>query len=227
VSHPFYHAQSAARHWGGEWRDYIAIEQWFDQTKSHLADCRHRLVLHNDFGIDLCQAVFGADLARASDGGVVPVQDIAERHIREDFAERVPTLAECLADLPAPDGQAGGSAAEALRRRFGGMADDYADLEAWFARPERFSPQPWAGLVIRNSFGIYLCEQTFGPVAERPSDGKVLPTRLLAEYYVNHRQRGRIPSLNEVVQRIPMRGWRCSGARPLSRLLASESSVVE
>jgi hypothetical protein len=219
VSHPFYHAQSAARRWGGEWNDYIAIEQWFDQTKSHLADCRHRLILHNDFGIDLCLKIFGPVLTRASDGGAVAVEVIASQHIQEDFADRVPTLAECLGELSAPEGRPSGSAADVLCRRFGGVADDYAAMEAWFGRPEQFSPNAGARAVILNSFGIYLCEQTFGPVVERSSDGKVLPTRLLAEHYVNYYHKGRIPALAEMVQQIPMRGWMCSGARPLSRLL--------
>jgi len=50
VSHPYYHALSAAKHFGGGWRDYAEIERWFDQTKGHIVDARHRLLLHNDFG---------------------------------------------------------------------------------------------------------------------------------------------------------------------------------
>ena len=81
MSHPYYHSLSAAQQFGGGWRDYVEIERWFDQTKGHIADARHRLLLHNDFGVDLCAEIFGETLLRASDGGEVAVRDIARRHV--------------------------------------------------------------------------------------------------------------------------------------------------
>lgn len=57
MSHPYYHAVSSARRFGGAPEDYLAVHQFFDQTKAHLADCRHRLVLHNSFGTFLVMAL--------------------------------------------------------------------------------------------------------------------------------------------------------------------------
>jgi hypothetical protein len=62
VSHPYYHAVSSARRFGGTPEDYLAVHQFFDQTKAHLADCRHRLVLHNSFGIFLAEQLFGVTM---------------------------------------------------------------------------------------------------------------------------------------------------------------------
>ncbi len=95
------HCKTSARKYGGKPEDYLAIHKWFDQTKLHLADLRHRVILHNSFGIQLCVQVFG-DTITNSDGKKVPVQQIAEDHILEDQG-CIPTLQEVLAHTPITD----------------------------------------------------------------------------------------------------------------------------
>lgn len=95
MAHPHFHARSSARKFGGEPNDYLHIHQFFDQTKAHLADSRHRLVLHNSFGIFLCEQVHGVTFTRKSDGKEMPTRLIGEQHVLEDFG-RIPTLEECL-----------------------------------------------------------------------------------------------------------------------------------
>jgi hypothetical protein len=60
MAHPYHHAISSVEKFGGQVEDYLAIHQWFDQTKAHIADARHRAILHSSFGIFLCEQVFGA-----------------------------------------------------------------------------------------------------------------------------------------------------------------------
>jgi nitrous oxidase accessory protein NosD len=50
---PLIHCKSSVRKWGGTVDDYMKIHEWFDQTKAHVADVRHRAILHNAFGIYL------------------------------------------------------------------------------------------------------------------------------------------------------------------------------
>ena len=95
MSHPYHHALSSAKKYGGDWEDYIEVHQWFDQTKSHVPDARHRMVLHNSFGIYLCQQVFGEVIIRKSDGKEVPTRLIGEQHVLEDL-RKIPTLEKCL-----------------------------------------------------------------------------------------------------------------------------------
>lgn len=85
MSHPYYHALSSAKRFGGSWNDYIKIHEWFDQTKSLIPDVRHRAILHSSFGVFLCQQVFGEVLVRDSDGKAVPVRTIGEQHILDDM----------------------------------------------------------------------------------------------------------------------------------------------
>ena len=62
MSNPIVHAERSARKWGDTALDYLALQQWFDATKGHLPDNRHRLLLHNSFGMLLAEQVFGPSL---------------------------------------------------------------------------------------------------------------------------------------------------------------------
>ena len=94
MSHPFYHAQSSAKKFGGQPEDYQAIHDWFDATKSHFADPRHRALRHHSLGIFEAEEKFGVTI-KNSDGKDVPVRLIGERHVIEDCG-RVPTVADWL-----------------------------------------------------------------------------------------------------------------------------------
>ena len=99
MSHPFYHAKSSAKKFGGHFEDYSALHEWFDQTKAHLPDARHRAVLHSSFGIYMAQQVFGEVIVRKSDGKPVPTRMLGEQHILEDMG-MIPTLQDWLKELP-------------------------------------------------------------------------------------------------------------------------------
>jgi hypothetical protein len=83
----WHHAQSAARKWGGEPEEYVAIEEFIDSSKRIIGDVRHRSMYHHTAGVWLCQEVFGRTLAVAGLGRSihVPVRLIAERHVLEDL----------------------------------------------------------------------------------------------------------------------------------------------
>jgi len=59
---------------------------------------RHRAMLHNSWGIYLCERIFGINITN-SDGKEVSVRDIAERHVIEDMG-RIPAITEYLRDMP-------------------------------------------------------------------------------------------------------------------------------
>ena len=98
MAHAFYHARSSARRFGGVAEDYLALHEFMDHTKLHFADARHRLILHNSWGIGLAEQLFGTTITRASDGKQVPTRTIVEKHILEDLG-RIPTLEQCLSQV--------------------------------------------------------------------------------------------------------------------------------
>lgn len=99
MSHPFNHAKSSARKFGGELGDYLYLHEFMDHTKSHLADARHRLFLHNSWGIFIAERVFGNIIRRESDNREIPTRTIIEQHIIEDLGF-IPTLEQCVRNVP-------------------------------------------------------------------------------------------------------------------------------
>jgi hypothetical protein len=95
--HPYHHALSSVERWGGRVPDYLPIHDWFDESKAHVADFRHRALRHHSEGIFLCEKLFGATLTNA-DGRVVPVRWVGEQHVKEDLGF-IPSVKDWLENL--------------------------------------------------------------------------------------------------------------------------------
>lgn len=94
MSHPYHHAISSVKQYGGQWQDYIEIHNWFDETKAHYPDMRHRALRHHAEGIFWAEDKFGVVITN-SDGKQVPVRFIGEQHIKEDIGF-IPTIKQYL-----------------------------------------------------------------------------------------------------------------------------------
>ena len=90
----YHHAVSSTRKWGGAVEDYLPIHQWFDCTKAHFADPRHRALRHHSEGIALMVECFGPTLT-TNTGRIVPTRWVGEQHVREDFGF-IPTVQDFL-----------------------------------------------------------------------------------------------------------------------------------
>jgi len=95
---PIFHAESTARVFGGKADDYIHIHEWLDETKAHMGDYRHRALRHHTLGIAQCVEKFGSSLVN-SDGKTVAIRYVAEQHVIEDCAGRIPTVEDWLEHL--------------------------------------------------------------------------------------------------------------------------------
>ncbi len=103
MSKPYIHAQSSARKFGGVPEDYIAIHNWFDETKAIIADNRHRALRHHSEGIFLCERIFGV-VIKNSAGRMVSVRDVGEQHVLEDFGHRfIPSAQDYLQEIQFQD----------------------------------------------------------------------------------------------------------------------------
>lgn len=94
---PRLHAKSSAKKFGGAPEDYQDIHDWFDQTKAHHADVRHRAILHSTLGIYLCEQVYGPFITNSA-GKEVSVRDLGEQHVLEDLG-RIPTVGDYLQNM--------------------------------------------------------------------------------------------------------------------------------
>jgi hypothetical protein len=94
MAHPYHHALSSVQKWGGSPEDYQPIHDWFDESKAHMADFRHRALRHHSEGIFMAEKIFGTTITN-SDGRVVPVRYIGEQHVKEDLG-LIPTVADWL-----------------------------------------------------------------------------------------------------------------------------------
>lgn len=94
MAHSYHHALSSVNTWGGCVEDYQPIHDWFDESKAHLADFRHRALRHHSAGIFMAEKIFGTTITN-SNGRVVPVRFIGKQHVKEDCGF-IPTVAEWL-----------------------------------------------------------------------------------------------------------------------------------
>lgn len=98
MAHPWHHARSSARQYGGKPEDYVTLHSWFDASKAFLADFRHRALRHHAQGIFEAERVFGVTVTN-SDGRQIPTRLLGEQHVREDCGGRIPTLADWLSRI--------------------------------------------------------------------------------------------------------------------------------
>ena len=93
----FNHCKSSVKYFGGKEEDYQDIHAWFDESKDHYGDIRHRALRHHTLGVKLCEERFGVTI-KNSNNKKVPVRSIAEQHIREDLGF-IPTLQDWLKEM--------------------------------------------------------------------------------------------------------------------------------
>lgn len=98
MAHPYHHAISSAKKYGGQAADYLAIHQWFDESKMIIANFRHRALRHHAEGCFMCERIFGTYITN-SDGKQIPVRFIAEQHVIEDLGF-IPSFADWVKEIP-------------------------------------------------------------------------------------------------------------------------------
>lgn len=103
MSKPYIHAQSSAKTYGGTPEDYLDIHNWFDETKSQMADQRHRALRHHAEGIFLCERIFGVTRVNSANR-TYSVRDIGEQHVLQDFNGRfIPSAQDYLMEMNIQD----------------------------------------------------------------------------------------------------------------------------
>lgn len=97
MSHPLHHSISSQRKHGGKIEDYLPLHNWFDETKAHFPDMRHRALRHHAEGIFWAEREFGVFIIN-SDGKMVPTRVLGEQHVMEDIGF-IPTIKDYLTEM--------------------------------------------------------------------------------------------------------------------------------
>ena len=121
IANPWHHAVSSQKRWGGTPEDYLEIHSWFDASKAHLADFRHRALRHHAEGIFECEEKFGVTITLSTCARCgrsieehrlmhmnclafkekkIPTRWVGEQHVQEDLGT-IPTLADWLTRIAA------------------------------------------------------------------------------------------------------------------------------
>jgi len=219
MAHPYYHAVSSARRFGGDAADYLAAHEFMDHTKAHLADCRHRLFLHNTWGVFFSEKILGTTFSRLSDHKIMPLRPILEQHIVEDFGF-IPSLKHCLDSLaPEPllnDDDDTFVHSQQSSISFGGAARDYLFIHRALNAPRDVLADRRSQRVLHNSWGITLLLRLLGDTCKRPSDGSTISIRPILEDHIRC-DLGYIPTLEESVSEIAIEAWMYRSTLPLSQ----------
>jgi|GEM_PF-971366 len=217
MAHPWYHDVMAPRSFGGAPNDYLALEAWLDYTKSHIADCRHRLFLHNTWGIFVAERILGVTLCRASDGKILPTRPILETHVIQNFG-RIPTLARCLTQLPSTSLEGSLSLLEQCQQSsttMGGTWQDYQPLHQFLDWPHEHVLDSRHRAFYTMAGEVTLLAEAFGEEYTRPSDKMVISTRTVAEAHILAEME-LIPTLEECLEGLHLEHWMCARVVPAS-----------
>jgi hypothetical protein len=101
MSHPYEHAKSSARKWGGEPLEYMHIHEWFDATKAWIGHSKHRMFRHHSEGIFECEKTFGTYFVN-SVGKRVYIRYVGEQHVKEDCNGYIPSAKEWVDNINTP-----------------------------------------------------------------------------------------------------------------------------
>lgn len=127
--------------------DYVAVHRFMDSSKLFYYHLKHRLLLHNLYGIELAIELLG-DFVINSDGKTILVRDIAAEHCREDLFGVVPTLNDWLKN-----------ADEELSKEINIPQITDSELEYFLMRPYLRSGLRSSLLITYSNFGVYLVER--------------------------------------------------------------------
>ncbi|HEX5482040.1 MAG TPA: hypothetical protein VFZ08_05385 [Terriglobia bacterium] len=96
--------------------------------------------------------------------------------------------------------------AESSARKFGGKAEDYLAVYAWFDESKAYFQDFRHRALRHHTAGIFPAEEIFG-VGVTNSDGKLVGVRYLGEQHVEREDLGRIPTLQDWLLNLMLAPW--------------------
>ena len=215
MAHPYHHALSSMKRFGGQVDDYLALHSWFDATKAHIADARHRCLRHQSLGIFIAEQTFGVTIQNSSQNAV-PIRAVAEQHVQEDFSF-IPSIQRCFQNLPLErwmlenyESDTPSVHARRSAKRFDGNPKDYLPIHEFLESSRLHLPDVRHRVLLHTTLGVQTVEEVFG------LELNAVPTRLIAEAHIQA-DLGFIPTVEEALDSLPLEPWMFRGAQALTK----------
>lgn len=109
-------------------------------------------------------------------------------------------------------------------KKHGGVPSDYYDLYTFIDSSKAALGDVRHRAILHSTFGIFICEQVFGQVIQL-SDGKVVPTRILAEEHIID-DLGFIPTVEHWLSELPIRKWMSGTVKKTKFIPVPKTSVI-
>ncbi len=169
------HSTLSVRKFGGIEKDYYEVHKFMDSSKLFYYHVKHRLLLHNLYGIEIAIMKFG-DTLKTSDGQTLLIRDITAEHCKEDLSGKVPSLNEWLVES---------------EERIGSMISiptfKNPELEKFVLLPYQRSGLKSSLIISLSNFGVYLTGEILGQKSAKELQ-ELLHKDQLVENYLKHFQ---------------------------------------
>ncbi len=144
------HALLSKKKFNGAAEDYLPIHKFLDSSKLFAFNIRHRILLHNTYGIDICIQKFGETLIN-SDNQTLLIRDIAAEHCKEDLMGIVPTLHHWFK-----------FADEQVLEHIRPFNPADSRLKEFVLQPFLMSGLKTSLIITHSNFGVYLAKEILG-----------------------------------------------------------------
>lgn len=144
------HSRLSVRKFGGIEEDYFQIHKFIDSSKLFYYHFKHRLLLHNLYGVDIVIEKFG-DYIKNQDNAIILVRNIAVEHLKEDLNGYVPTLNEWLIDNE-----------EVLSQHISLPTIEDEVVRKFVTKPLLMSNLSSSLIITLSDFGVHLCNELLG-----------------------------------------------------------------
>ncbi|MDF7820867.1 hypothetical protein P1X15_24810 [Runella sp. MFBS21] len=142
------HCLLSTKKFGGLPEDYFSIHDFIDSSKLFIFHAKHRAMLHNLYGIELCISLFGHYIVN-TDNKTILVRDIAAEHCKEDLSGFIPTLNDWFIDFELPND-------------FIIPNIEDSQLKEFLFKPLLRSSCKSSMIITCSNFGVYLVEKIYG-----------------------------------------------------------------
>jgi hypothetical protein len=167
----FGHCLLSQQKFGGQPQDYQYIHYFIDSSKFFLYHAKHRVCLHNLYGVELAVQLLGEFITN-SDGNKISVELVAKEHCKEDLNGYIPSLYDFFKDNK--------NLEELLPIKLPSLNNEIWDK--FLLRPYEMSGLRATLLITYSDLGVKLLDYFYGEEAAQALDNALQPMLLMKDF---------------------------------------------